>query len=685
MDTTARLDLSVWRNDDVCEVPLRIRGLDVSVIDMLMEVRLIEDTPGAPLMSLGKVVNGNAEGLRVAGVSYDGGVTVSDVRMRFNKSSRQALPYAGEMGDSTTLRYALSIAGKTRLVGAFTVLAHAIGSDNAPVSRSMAYGAAAAGGGTSGGATLTIAADSVAEITIDGADIVATIANDAQLAAGQAAQSMALANSEANRSQAAADVSGAAATKFFDTKAALVAANLPNGTVARVWIDESNKGRYTEYRIEAGAPVLKLDIPRSSDASTFGSQGFLAASFRGDNDLAFLDLFYTSDGKNMYRLNGGAIYSPGEMRDPSIILNDDGKWHLAATFGYNSTKIIRAVAPSPAGPWSALPSIECGAVAWAPSWFRHPVTGVLYLEVALADYAQDTAPRHMAFVEFTNADLSASKAPVSFGITGNYIDAQTAFDGATGKYSFFVKKEDAGAKYIERFTSMSYPDPGGWTNANSGDYLGLKAAAAALGGDSVEGPTHGWLNGLFYLMVDANSISRVFMTTAPSPDGPFSAPQLVDTHGATMRHFFLVPLSDANHRAAAVESVAMLSTQRIAELAPAARAAVPLDAALMNGWTKDVQFAVDRNAPAGYVKLVGEVSRATAPATDAERTIAQLPPAFANATYERFHCVSVGDAAGADLLIYKGFLIWERGAFKRINLGAVMYILDGAVTGLNGG
>lgn len=189
MNTTARLDLSVWRNDDVYEFPLRVVGVDLSGnpgTALAMQVRLGPDTPGAPLIDLAKVTNGNAEGLRVADVTIVGGVPISDVRIRINKSTRQTLPYAGEMGDSTPLSYAVLIAGRTRLTGSFTVLAHTYGSDNAPASRPAGFGGGATAPHSASGATLTISADGGATVFIDGADLIGAVVVRAEAAADRA-------------------------------------------------------------------------------------------------------------------------------------------------------------------------------------------------------------------------------------------------------------------------------------------------------------------------------------------------------------------------------------------------------------------------------------------------------------------------------------------------------------------
>ncbi len=196
MATTARLDLSVWRNDDTCEIPVRVRGIDLAAVAMAMEVRLAPDTPGAPYIRLDKVTNGNAEGLRVAGVEQVDGVPESDLRIRINKATRQALPYAGEVGDAATLAYALVIAGVTRLVGKFVVLASTYASDNAPADR-PGGGGASGGDSPATGAVLEIDRDRATVLTIGGLDLIAPLAAQiaaaADTASGQADRAVAAA------------------------------------------------------------------------------------------------------------------------------------------------------------------------------------------------------------------------------------------------------------------------------------------------------------------------------------------------------------------------------------------------------------------------------------------------------------------------------------------------------------
>lgn len=179
MATTARLDLSIWRNDEVYEFKLKVRGLDLTQVTLRAQVRLAPDTPGAALADLNTVFNANQEGLRLAGVAVVDGVPESDVRIRLNKSTRQAFPYAGEVGDAAKLAWAMSIGDQTRLVGNVFVLAHTLASDSAPTNRPEG-GGSASGSYPSAAATLTVTPDNGATLSIDGIDEILPLLADAQ-------------------------------------------------------------------------------------------------------------------------------------------------------------------------------------------------------------------------------------------------------------------------------------------------------------------------------------------------------------------------------------------------------------------------------------------------------------------------------------------------------------------------
>ena len=183
MHPYARLDLAAWRNDNAFDFVLRVRGADLTNAGLVMEVRQSEDAPGPPTISLGKVADA-AEGIRFAGVTVVDGVPESELRIQIAKTTLQGMPYGAGLGDPGEFAYALLLSGQTRLVGKFIVLASAYGSDNAPTNRGTGTGARPTG--ESASATLTIAADSGATLTIADARVVAALTLRAESAADRA-------------------------------------------------------------------------------------------------------------------------------------------------------------------------------------------------------------------------------------------------------------------------------------------------------------------------------------------------------------------------------------------------------------------------------------------------------------------------------------------------------------------
>lgn len=180
MATYAQLDLTVWRNDDTWEFPLRIIGPNLTGIDMRAQIRSSADAPGPPKADLALVTNGNAEGVRLAGVvQLPDGTWSNDVRIRLNKSTRQSFPYEGEVGNTAVLAWGFLLAGVTRAQGKVFLPAQVFGSDNAPAKRSTSFGARSSAGSASAGATLTIGQDGGATLTIDGADLLGTLVTQA--------------------------------------------------------------------------------------------------------------------------------------------------------------------------------------------------------------------------------------------------------------------------------------------------------------------------------------------------------------------------------------------------------------------------------------------------------------------------------------------------------------------------
>lgn len=168
---SARHDLPVWRNDDYYEYPIRVVGVDLTGIVLKMDVRLEDDTPGPPLIAL-RNVDTAVQGLWLVGVSVVDGVEVSDLRIRMDRATLQALDYTGDFGEAAQFDYALLFGGRTRLFGKLILPPHAFGSDDAPEDRAPSYGTSRYTGVQDAGSTLTISKDGGVTVAIDGADLV---------------------------------------------------------------------------------------------------------------------------------------------------------------------------------------------------------------------------------------------------------------------------------------------------------------------------------------------------------------------------------------------------------------------------------------------------------------------------------------------------------------------------------
>ncbi len=205
MATAASVPISA-RRWEPCVRTIRVRGLDLTPIlnasvpaggcDLLLEIRVSDDAPGAALVVLGLTGNGNAQGLRVSAVQVVDGLPESTVIMRINEETMESLPFQGETGDPSVLRYGLQVTyaalKKTRLYGDFEVLPGAVGSDAAPSSRPAWDGVPRSiRGGSTDTVGLTISADEVVLVTIDGAEVLIGLINEAKIAADEARSSAA--------------------------------------------------------------------------------------------------------------------------------------------------------------------------------------------------------------------------------------------------------------------------------------------------------------------------------------------------------------------------------------------------------------------------------------------------------------------------------------------------------------
>lgn len=123
---------------------MRFDGADLTGATFRLQVRLLANAPGAPLVDLQTVTSAAAEGVRLIGVETIDGRPVSTLGIRINETTMEGLPFTGEMGDSSLLAWDMQItpAGglKRKWVGGdFIVEPGVTGADNAPAGLSS-YG-----------------------------------------------------------------------------------------------------------------------------------------------------------------------------------------------------------------------------------------------------------------------------------------------------------------------------------------------------------------------------------------------------------------------------------------------------------------------------------------------------------------------------------------------------------------
>jgi hypothetical protein len=352
--TTATLDLPIWRNDDVYELPLRVIGPNLTGVPIRAQIRRAGDEPGPALVSLELVAAG--EGIRLASVTSIDGVWQNDLRIQINKATRQGLGYAGVPGASQTLRWGLKIAGITRIQGRVILPPHVMDSDNAPEIFDAPYNFARQSEAFSApidGATLTIAANNVVQLAIDGADLVERAAS--------------LSKDSADRSQA-----NAAATGVDAGKAALFASTALSAI-----------GGLMYTTVEAGAAA-------NLDGKPFSVMG------DGPNTFAILYSVRTT----VFDFRNGAAPAGASVKRAA------GAYSRYKRLEYTDFDFTAGVLPAgvtvqrAAGPWSRRSqtgALELGTAANVPRFdYDPPVNGAaavcrgLMLEPARTNYFQNS-------------------------------------------------------------------------------------------------------------------------------------------------------------------------------------------------------------------------------------------------------------------------------------------------------
>jgi hypothetical protein len=323
MPNAARLDLASRRNE-ARVLLIRFRGVDWSASSFRQQVRVAADTPGAAVLTLGAAANGNAEGFSLVGVTNEGGVPVTTVRLRYNMTTmRDLVPYLGAIGDDDPFVHAIQVDGTTRLYGLWWAVASAIDSDAAPSDRD---GASMTGSSPSvaAGVTVQVGATEVISVTIDGADQIGPLVAQATGAAGSA-------QADATRAETASLMAQFYSLPVYDTKAAATAALAGLADQAKVGIeaDESQGGVRTVYRKTGGALALVANLSTIIKPLTITFQTAPVDANGGGSQVLWRRPSPKADG-------WGDVTS---STSASVITDPQGTYadNVLALFGYNMT------------------------------------------------------------------------------------------------------------------------------------------------------------------------------------------------------------------------------------------------------------------------------------------------------------------------------------------------------------
>ncbi|WP_230630711.1 glycoside hydrolase family 55 protein [Sphingomonas sp. Leaf37] len=278
-----------------CVRHLFVEGVDLTGIGMRAQVRLDGDTPGAPFVDLLMVSNGNAEGLRLVEVTIDGnGLPTSHIEIVINETTLERLPYAGEIGDATQLRWdmQITIAGRKRRLarGEFEITGDGItGADVAPANRVPGRGRPRLPVSTPwSAARLTFGEEQVTVKIVD-ADLVAPLAKRAGDAADRA---------EADRASAElAAAMAIAASRYFPTRAAGEAAS----SAGQLFATDDGSGSLIYYKkVSSGSNEVARAL---TPAALAGPGGADKVSYDGRSVLGKLSDFVSVKDT---RFSGGA-------------------------------------------------------------------------------------------------------------------------------------------------------------------------------------------------------------------------------------------------------------------------------------------------------------------------------------------------------------------------------------------
>jgi hypothetical protein len=228
--------------------------------------------------------------------------------------------------------------------------------------------------------------------------------------------------------------------------------------------------------------------------------------------------------------------SSGYLRDPSIMYYDGSYW-IAYTNCQNSTSVetnfgIRSA--TNLGTWSSeiavSPGVSGTVRVWAPEFFQDPVSGNVYVYVAISTSGGlTTSPFSIYVAQALNTSLT-SWSSFSQVYSGNYsIDPYVVYAG--GAYYLWYKNNNTG--YVEYATSSS--PTGIFTAVETGNWAGWGNSP------TYEGPcvlNTGGDNWIIYFDNNTDSVGQSYSVSTNnwstwSAPTPIASPYVAN-HGTTI-------------------------------------------------------------------------------------------------------------------------------------------------------
>jgi hypothetical protein len=213
-------------------------------------------------------------------------------------------------------------------------------------------------------------------------------------------------------------------------------------------------------------------IPDVVSENEFDYGIFLASCFR--NATLDLWLLWSDNGKAFSQIGSGALYSPGCVRDPSIV-SYHGRYYVAHTnvsFGVSTTFSV-AVSDDLIS-WSHVIDVDMTSIVgvahvWAPEWFIDD-DGSLYIFVSCNTNAGDPVGGFKLYeVHPTSEDFLSWSVPAEVtgtGLRSSMVDPFVV--KFNGKYHIWYKY--SGDEHVEYMSSDNLISD--YTITESGDWAG---------------------------------------------------------------------------------------------------------------------------------------------------------------------------------------------------------------------